>query len=172
MFKVVKFVLLSNYGQTTRGGPHFCSTNISERLTKRHGTRVGGLGCRLDFGVPQRGRITVRNSVALHFSLTSQRRILVSFQRRHRGVGRIVTGKIPISGIHFRGRRVVLPTSSAIRKTGKVQVHFATNGRSLGQGSRCLCALLIPSHTHAMFPYFRRPGLGTRFALRLRLPTS
>lgn len=107
--------------------------------------------------------------VAVRFGLSTPRRVVLSFERGPRGVGSMSIGK-RATHCRFRGRRVVLPRGGVMRKGGGVAVGFVTKGRSLGEGSRFLCALLIPSHTHALFPYFRRPGLGTAFSLQLSVP--
>lgn len=144
---------------------------IDQRLTRFEGRRFGRMHCGLFFSVPRSHRRTIANGTSVALTVHRELPIVVSFQKRSRRMTSILLGNegIPCA---IGSRRVIVSAERITGKRGHIAVRFATGSRSLGHQSRFLCALLIPSQTHALFPYFSRPSVGSLFALSLRIPSS
>jgi aminopeptidase N len=154
---------------TSQRGVEALRPGIPESLARERAETIGALRYELAFTIPSDISERVLGRVAVRFTLSAPRRIVLDFAQPRDHVRSVRAGTRDVA-FQFANSHLTIPAEATSAGENELLIEFVAGNEPLNRDREFLYTLFVPARAHLAFPCFDQPDLKGRYTLSLDVP--
>src|SRR5688500_17495323 len=154
---------------TSQTGVEAPRPGIPESLARERAETIGALRYELAFTIPSDITERVLGRVAVRFTLSAPRRIVLDFAQPRDNVRSVRAGTRDVA-FQFADGHLTIPAEATSAGENELLIEFVAGNEPLNRDREFLYTLFVPARAHLAFPCLDQPDLKARYTLSLDVP--